>query len=57
MAKLNEIFQKLADYLQNKNKYQCAEKLIRESLNICKANHLPNHPDIGDSMNNLASVL
>ena len=30
---------------------------MQEGLNFSKTNLLPNHPDIGDSMNNLASVL
>ncbi len=34
-----------------------AEVLHREALNFRKANLLPNHPDIGTSMNNLARVL
>ncbi len=34
-----------------------AEVLHREALNFAKANFLPNHPDIGSSMNNLAGVL
>ncbi len=34
MTELIEIFEELADYLEYNNKYQCAEKLIRENLNF-----------------------
>jgi tetratricopeptide (TPR) repeat protein len=39
------------------NKLKEAEVLYREALNFFKANLLPNHPDIGTSMNDLAYVL
>jgi hypothetical protein len=47
----------LARVLQDLNRLKEAEELFREALNFYKANLLPNHPDIGTSMNNLAVVL
>ncbi len=52
-----EIIQELADYLENNSKHKCAEKLFRVNLKFRKVNLLPNDPDIGTSMNNLAIVL
>ena len=34
-----------------------AQDLYREALKFRKSNLLPNHPDIGITMNNLASLL
>jgi tetratricopeptide (TPR) repeat protein len=47
----------LAGVLYSLNQLKEAEILYREALNFRKANLLPNHPDIGTSMNNLAVVL
>ncbi len=47
----------LACVLESLNQLKESEVLFREALNFRKANLLPNHPDIGASMNNLASVL
>ncbi len=47
----------LAGVLSSLNQLKEAEVLYREALNFRKANLLPNHPHIGNSMNNLAGVL
>jgi hypothetical protein len=47
----------LALVLKSQNRLKYSEELFRESLNFRKANLLSNHPDIGNSMNNLALVL
>jgi hypothetical protein len=47
----------LALVLQKLNRLKEAEELSREALNFSKVNLLPNHPNIGMFMNNLASVL
>ena len=47
----------LALVLQKLNKLKEAEELSREALNFSKLNLLPNHPRIGTTMNNLASIL
>jgi tetratricopeptide (TPR) repeat protein len=47
----------LAYFLFKLNKLKEAEVLSRETLKFRKNNLLPNHPDIGYSMNNLAGVL
>ena len=52
LSSLIELFMKLADYMQDNKKFQCAEKFLSEILNFYKANLLPNHPDIGKIMNN-----
>jgi hypothetical protein len=51
------VFQILADYLQNKKLFNFAEKLLSEILDFNKLNLSPNHPNIGNSMKNLAYVL
>ena len=47
----------LALVLFSLNRLKEAEEFFREALIYNKANLLPNHPDIGTSMNNLAFVL
>ena len=47
----------LAEVLESLNQFKEAEVLFREALNFRRSNLLPNYPDIGTSMNNLASVL
>ncbi len=47
----------LANTLENLNRLKEAEELYREALNFRLTYLLPNHPDIGCSMNGLASVL
>ena len=52
-----EEFEILAEYLEDKKLFSFAEKLLCEILDFRKAYLTPNHPDIGLSMNNLATVL
>ncbi len=47
----------LAGVLKSLNILNQSEKLYKETLNFQKKNLLPNHPDIGTTMNNLAGVL
>ncbi len=43
--------------LQDLNQLNEAEVLYRAALDFYKANLLPNHPEIGKSLNNLAVVV
>jgi hypothetical protein len=47
----------LAGVLLKLNRLKESEELYRETLNFQKTNLLPNHPNIGTTMNNLAGVL
>jgi hypothetical protein len=47
----------LAGVLKSLNRLQESEKLYKKALNFQKKNLLPNHPDIGTTMDNLAGVL
>ncbi len=47
----------LAGVLQDLNRLKQSEDLYRETLNFQKTNLLPNHPDIGTTMNGFAGVL
>ncbi len=44
----------LASVLESLNRLKYSEELYRESLDFRKANLLPNHPDIGINMSDLA---
>ncbi len=56
-SEIIEVFQDIADYMEDENKFYFAKKFHCEILNFKKAYYLQNHPDIGKSMNNLARVL
>ncbi len=47
----------LATILYSLNQFKDSEELFRDAINFYKANLMPNDPKIGNSMNDLATVL
>ena len=52
-----DVLDGLATCLQQKEKYDDAEKLFRRSLAICEKSRGPVHPQVSISLNNLGNLL